>query len=650
MSFFSEKNNVNLDQVKSQLASKAKQTDLEIERARITNLTTLPAGSTTGDAELIDGRVGADGITYGNIGSAVRSQISAVNTEVFDYETTQQDISTWQTGYVTQDGTATKVNTTGFEGYEYGTADVTPGQVLKLTFYEVNGYSILFTNGNTFVSKTHLISSNFAQITDLEVTVPAGVNKIIVNSVKNKSRSIFADVTSKISKILSIEQEINTGVRGQLTKINNDLNLLKRDTDISTWAVGLVSNSGTNMQVLVSGYESYYYGVADVIEEEKLKLNFYAKGYQYIIYFAKDNAFISKTLLHESTDPNVQYTDYEVTVPAGVNKIYINSDSSKVNSIIASRVPDINNEIADLNSRVSEFAEGHNNEVYLWGDSLTDGSGSTSGNDYPSKLQTLLGSSYVVKNYGLAGEGCRKIAARRGAVPYYVEPFTIPASGSVSGVVVKDWEGTTVSNLFMRGGQFDATWFSLSKFAINPVSINGVLGNLKQTASGASSYTFERLDTGSAITLTRPTLMSTYGNRLSPNHVDVYWMGTNDSISPNNYAFMIQYIKYMVGRNECNDRYIVIGLTAKSYDSTIESDNDKIRAEFGRNFLDVRKYLMSYGLQDAGLTPTTDDTNAIASGSVPPSLMKTDLVHFNDSGYNIIANQVYKKGQELGYW
>lgn len=62
----------------SQLAEKAKQIDLEVERKRIDSFTRLSEGSTTGDAELIDGRIGADGIAYSNIGSSIRGQISAI--------------------------------------------------------------------------------------------------------------------------------------------------------------------------------------------------------------------------------------------------------------------------------------------------------------------------------------------------------------------------------------------------------------------------------------------------------------------------------------------------------------------------------------------------------------------------------------------
>lgn len=53
---------------------------------RVTNLATLEDGSTTGDAELMDIRVGHDGTTYANAGEAVRKQIEAVQGAIDELE------------------------------------------------------------------------------------------------------------------------------------------------------------------------------------------------------------------------------------------------------------------------------------------------------------------------------------------------------------------------------------------------------------------------------------------------------------------------------------------------------------------------------------------------------------------------------------
>ena len=70
-----------------QTADNNLQSQLEVEKSRIDNLANLPEGSTTGDAELQDMRVGYNGTTYNTAGNSVRAQISNIYTNTIKYIT-----------------------------------------------------------------------------------------------------------------------------------------------------------------------------------------------------------------------------------------------------------------------------------------------------------------------------------------------------------------------------------------------------------------------------------------------------------------------------------------------------------------------------------------------------------------------------------
>lgn len=69
---------------------------LNVERKRIDNLVALPEGSTAGDAELQDIRVGADGVTYESAGTAVREQFRMEDKKLSVLGDFEADTSDWK--------------------------------------------------------------------------------------------------------------------------------------------------------------------------------------------------------------------------------------------------------------------------------------------------------------------------------------------------------------------------------------------------------------------------------------------------------------------------------------------------------------------------------------------------------------------------
>ena len=102
--------------------------------ARIDNLAHLSEGSTTGDAELIDGRVGGDGITYSSIGNAIRAQYANFDNYLDYYLETDFDVmSDKSCGYYSADGS--------------GNLTPRPGTFKDLRYMDNN----ITTNGRKFV-------------------------------------------------------------------------------------------------------------------------------------------------------------------------------------------------------------------------------------------------------------------------------------------------------------------------------------------------------------------------------------------------------------------------------------------------------------------------------------------------------------------
>lgn len=170
--------------------NKAEKSEVDVERKRIDNLTKLPAGSTTGDAELIDARVGADGKTYTNVGDAMRTQ----NKTIIEDQDTLLDLMV----HTIADNAIHRI------GYLTATGGVNNDQRLhskttrRIRCYE--GWIFRYT-GNGNAKAVSWILYNNKEIVDTgqyvgttDITIPNGVTHVVFSSYSGISKDIKLNV------------------------------------------------------------------------------------------------------------------------------------------------------------------------------------------------------------------------------------------------------------------------------------------------------------------------------------------------------------------------------------------------------------------------------------------------------------------------
>lgn len=299
----------------------------------------------------------------------------------------------------------------------------------------------------------------------------------------------------------------------------------------------------------------------------------------------------------------------------------------------------------ELTDSVFNITSGPN--IIWYGDSMTAGAGSTGGNNAPNLLAQKSGLTVI--NSGVGGETSNTICARSGAIPFpvrihdSVETKEIPATGEVQ-IQFDDYLGNGFDPL--RQGNGGATGFA--------GVLNGVAGTIYFTGTGtiAGDYFFVRDEDGSAVAMDRPPYP--YRTNFSDLHrgdIYVIWIGQNG----NSEEDVLVHVQYMIDHmTALNKKFLIIPKP-----SSTDLIDEEFERRWGRNVVKVRDYLAkpiydtdgvtiisSYGLDDAGITPTAQDITDIGQGKVPTSL-RVDSVHFNNAGYEITAELVYQRAIEL---
>ncbi len=129
------------------------------------------------------------------------------------------------------------------------------------------------------------------------------------------------------------------------------------------------------------------------------------------------------------------------------------------------------------------------------------------------------------------------------------------------------------------------------------------------------------------------------------------------------YDKLIAQYHSMIDHAGCED-YLILGDTddpgtspADTSQEPFEKDGATtetaweaaLHEEFGDHFINMRRYLINYGLKTTGLTPTDEDIELAERGCISPQL-RSDWTHLNSYGYYAKARGVYVRGKKLGYW
>lgn len=267
-----------------------------------------------------------------------------------------------------------------------------------------------------------------------------------------------------------------------------------------------------------------------------------------------------------------------------------------------------------------------------WGDSLTAGGGVTTPqiNAYPARLAARLG--IIVNNYGIGGQTSTQIGGRQGGVP-----VRITLKNDMAGEPAGD-EVTAIDNQFLSTPA--SSWNHTQ---------TGTLGSLHGTVSrtvvaGTETYTFFA-DPGSVLQAVPPQTLFVPDQRATYSQGNLFWVGTNDGLLPNdvtsNIASMVAKIK--------DKRYIVLSLIngaqgpASPYYHDVIAINTDLANTYGPNFLDVRTTLVN-AFDPANAQDVIDRGN-----DVIPSSLRADNIHLNAAGYQIVADAVADKFDELGW-
>ena len=198
-------------------------TESTVLSARMDEFTKLEEGSTTGDAELIDGRIGSDGKTYDNIGGAIRGQVTDLKSDLSHVEniigkeeTYSEPSGTREVGFYSISKFNTLTYNTTYSSITYPVGKSTKAKVTAVT-NTAKGFSAVLFLDDSYGLVSHALDWNESEAVtyiDELISIPQNASYI----------RIVGYTKTGISPIAKLN---NTTLGTRLDDIESDINKLK---------------------------------------------------------------------------------------------------------------------------------------------------------------------------------------------------------------------------------------------------------------------------------------------------------------------------------------------------------------------------------------------------------------------------------------
>lgn len=402
--------------------------------ARITEIANLPSGSTSGDAELADIRVAADGVTYPSAGDAVRAQFEEVDNKISPIVTRTKaggvnlaDPDKNTSGYLNEDGTI-------HEGASWDTTEfipVTPG----MTYYSYIPTDKVFVYYRCFYDSTKTVISFASSGTNI-IQPPIGAAYMRVSSEYGddliiSENCIDVENTSIATKVYKVKDSANDKLENIIKRTGKNI------LDPSECFPGSYPATSTGLQTFslswgTSGYipvvEGQTYTLSRYVVETQNQTAWplwFCEGYDADLQFVQSISNTGATSVTIPTESGIKYIKF------GYELTYVDFDDVMLQL-------ENNTSFTPYEAFKNIYTFGDDNTA-IWagkkwtcvGDSLTANNSRTS-KHYFDYISEKTGITTV--NMGVSGTGYAKgesnFAARISDVPTDSDVVTIFGSGN----------------------------------------------------------------------------------------------------------------------------------------------------------------------------------------------------------------------------